>query len=90
MLHERGIYALSPELGLADKNTEHFFISSKDTLKKLLVRNFGWIEYTMKLLVESIKCNIVNSKGINETSQENSTEMFTTVNTEVECWNNGL
>ena len=46
MLHERGIYALSPELGIKSRATEHFFIKDKDALFDLLKANFKWIEFT--------------------------------------------
>ena len=32
MLHERGIYALSPQLGMDDRATEHFFIKDTNAL----------------------------------------------------------
>lgn len=37
MLHERNIYAVSPELGIKGRAAEHFFISDKLVLEKLLV-----------------------------------------------------
>ena len=46
MLHERGIYALSPELGIKSRATEHFFIKDEDALFDLLRYNYDWIEYT--------------------------------------------
>ena len=35
MLHEKGIYAMSTELGINDKRSDTFFISNKEVLKDL-------------------------------------------------------
>ena len=47
MLHELGIFALSPELGIANKKADDFFISDKQTLKAIVVSNYAWIEDAM-------------------------------------------
>ena len=61
MLHERGIYAMSPELGIDSRYAETFFINNKQTLQDLIVQNSAWIEHTIKLLFEKIKCKLRQS-----------------------------
>ena len=50
MLGSRGIYAMSPELGTSDPDSESFFIESKETLKTVISENFKWIRYTIMKL----------------------------------------
>ena len=61
MLHELGIYAASPELGIDMREAEDFFIRSKGALIALVRQNFDWIEHTMLLLFEKIDCQQVKS-----------------------------
>eukprot|EP00353_Schmidingerella_taraikaensis_P019025 CAMPEP_0185621200 /NCGR_PEP_ID=MMETSP0436-20130131/56495_1 /TAXON_ID=626734 ORGANISM="Favella taraikaensis, Strain Fe Narragansett Bay" /NCGR_SAMPLE_ID=MMETSP0436 /ASSEMBLY_ACC=CAM_ASM_000390 /LENGTH=70 /DNA_ID=CAMNT_0028262221 /DNA_START=482 /DNA_END=694 /DNA_ORIENTATION=- len=56
MLHELGIFALSPELGISNKSAETFFIRDQFTLAQTITTNFKWIESAMKLLFESVEC----------------------------------
>ena len=61
MLHELGILAMSPELGIDDRRTEDFFIRDASALVGLVQGNFSWIEHTIKLLFEKIHCSVVKS-----------------------------
>ena len=47
MLAKHGIIAMSPELGIKDKQSEVFFVASKDALKKIVSQNYEWIKYTI-------------------------------------------
>ena len=48
MLHELGIYAMSPELGTNNsRSSEYFFIRSKKALKETLDLNYPWIQFTI-------------------------------------------
>ena len=51
MLHELGIYAMSPELGTnkspMSRLSEYFFIKSKEALKETLDLNYPWIQFTI-------------------------------------------
>ena len=47
MLGERGVYAISPELGTTSHSSETFFIKSEHALKKVLVENYDWLEKLM-------------------------------------------
>ena len=39
MLGERGVYAMSPELGISDRRSDYFFINSNKVLKDLCETN---------------------------------------------------
>ena len=43
MLGERGIYALSPELGTKSHASEKFFIKNEKVLRQIVSQNYGWI-----------------------------------------------
>lgn len=48
MLHELGIYALSPEIGHNEtKKAKTFFIYDQSALQDLLIKNYEWIKYTI-------------------------------------------
>ena len=61
MLHERGIYAVSPELGLNGHAYESFFIKTSKALEAVVAGNSHWVNYTMRLLVERVVCELKNS-----------------------------
>ena len=44
MLGERGVYALSPELGTHSHKSETFFIRSEKALMDVVTQNYPWIE----------------------------------------------
>lgn len=50
MLGVCGVVALSPELGIKNRNTDSFFIKKPEDLKELVVQNQIWIFNTMKKL----------------------------------------
>ena len=53
MLGKLGIFALSPELGSSDKNSDYFFIQNPQELKSTLSQNFNWVKYSiLKLMPE--------------------------------------
>ena len=59
MLAERGIYALSPELGTNSPDSDHFFIESSSTVRSVLTSNYPWIKYTiMSLLHQNFETNV--------------------------------
>ena len=60
MLGNRGIYAMSPELGTADKNSEEFFIQDRGKLKQVVSDNYPWIKYTMLKLLPSVSVKVTN------------------------------
>ena len=70
MLHELGIFAMSPELGNDSKKTDDFFVHDKGVLVELLEDNFGWIEYTIKLLFEKVRCYAVVSEAFEGISKD--------------------
>jgi hypothetical protein len=43
MLAERGIIAMSPELGIADKRSNKFFVKDPKIVKKIIFTNLKWI-----------------------------------------------
>ena len=43
MLAERGIIAMSPELGIADKRSNQFFVKDPKIVKKIIFTNLKWI-----------------------------------------------
>jgi len=88
MLHELGILAVSPELGIADKNAENFFIEDKQTLEVLLMANFVWIENSMRLLFDKVTCKD-NGSAVEALSRQNGKE-FSTISTSLNCKNHGL
>lgn len=61
MLHELGIFALSPELGINNSKTDDFFIRDKKALQMLIKDNYIWVEHTMRLLFEKIHCSVIES-----------------------------
>ena len=44
MLGERGVYAISPELGTHSRKSEHFFIKSEKALMDVVTQNYPWVE----------------------------------------------
>jgi hypothetical protein len=50
MLHEHGIYAMSPELGTDDERSEHFYISDFNPLKDTVESNYIWIHNVIAML----------------------------------------
>ena len=89
MLHELGIFAMSPELGWQGRGTEDFFISNPEDLKDLLHHNSFWIENTMKLLFEKIECEEKYSQIVSE-EKGDDLKTYTVVETEMVCHNRGL
>jgi hypothetical protein len=59
MLEERGIYAMSPELGTHDEASKTFFIKEWSTLSKVVTQNYNWIFYATKQLFPSIKIDLL-------------------------------
>ena len=78
-MHELGIFAMSPELGINRKSSDKFFIKDKSTLTTLLIDNLVWIQYAMRLLVENIHCDVLRSEVT-----------LQVVKTTIECRNNGV
>ena len=68
MLGVRGIYAISPEIGTWDPNTDWFFIDSSILLKDVLDTNFGWIEAIMTRFFPRIELehtySVVKDEGL--------------------------
>lgn len=54
MLAEKGVYALSPELGTDDKWSNQFILTTRQQIKTVLQSNFPWVLYTIKQLHPSI------------------------------------
>lgn len=48
MLAERGIFAVSPELGTSDNKTMSFFIKDQQALVNLVQKNYQWIIFTIE------------------------------------------
>ena len=45
MLGERGIFAISPELGIVgNEAADNFFVLDREALKEILLQNYSWIE----------------------------------------------
>ena len=45
MLGERGIFAISPELGIVgNPAADPFFVMDREALKEILLKNYPWIE----------------------------------------------
>ena len=81
MLHELGIFAMSPELGNNNKLTNDFFVYDKGALVELLDDNYGWIEYTIKLLFEKVRCYAVVSEAFEGVAKD--VEDFSAVRTTI-------
>ncbi len=47
MLSEHGVYAMSPEIGSSNHNSDVFFISKAENIRITMEQNFVWIEYIM-------------------------------------------
>jgi len=45
MLSEHGVYAMSPEIGSSNSNSDVFFISKAENIRITMEQNFVWIEY---------------------------------------------
>ena len=48
MLQERGIYAMSPEIGIEDSRSNTFFIKDPSVLLDVCQQNFVWIRGIME------------------------------------------
>ena len=67
MLAERGIYALSPELGTQSLDSQKFFLDDFATIKDVASNNHPWMLYVTKQLQPWLHFNFT---GIHENSQE--------------------
>mgnify|MGYP001626604387 CR=1 FL=1 len=56
MFAEKGIYAISAELGGATEKTANFFIEDPKDLTALLIENSGWIKRTMSYILDKVEC----------------------------------
>jgi len=88
MLHELGIFALSPELGIDAKKANHFFIEDKETLQILIMSNYAWIENTIKLLFDKVVCE--HSKSLGEQLTETSGREYVNIRSSIVCRNRGI
>ena len=90
MLHEMGIFALSPELGINDHlDARKFFIEDTNVLEALVVANSAWIKDAMKLMMEKVHCELKESKifalHLDEKIKEHSK-----IQSDFVCTNEGL
>ena len=76
MLGEKGVYALSPELGNQEHGSEYFFIKSNHVLKQVLTQNYGWVERAFARLLPMI---VVKEKHAMLLSEHESTVEVETV-----------
>lgn len=65
MLAERGIYALSPEIGTKSRDSQHFFLEDWKTIKDVAAKNHPWMLYATKQLQPWLHFNFT---GIHENS----------------------
>ena len=49
MLGDRGIIAMSPELGIADKCSNQFFIKTSSCIKKVIMTNLIWVQDVLSM-----------------------------------------
>jgi len=77
MLHEMGVFAMSPELGLQLQESETFFIKNSDDLENVIKDNSKWIWNTMKLLFEKVTCEPISSEVKSIIKNENDEELST-------------
>lgn len=89
MLHEMGILALSPELGIDDHAVEKFFIKDARVLEGLVVANSAWIKDAMNLLMEKVSCELKESKIVSLSLDQKNREM-SKVQSNFICTNEGL
>jgi len=68
-LAEKGVYSMSPELGLNDKKSQKFFVDSKSELKHIVSKNYYWLHYTMKQLHPSLHFELGHLEKDGETSR---------------------
>lgn len=61
MLGNRGIYAMSPELGTSAKSSEDFFIASSQSLKRVVSDNYQWVRYTVLKVLPSITVKTIGN-----------------------------
>lgn len=60
MFGEKGIYALSPELGTSDINTYTYFIRSPQTLKTMLAENQKWVYFAANTLLPQLNITLTS------------------------------
>ena len=58
MLKEHGVYAMSPELGSMNGQSETFFISSPNMIKQVLEENYIWIDYVIDKLQPKLQLSL--------------------------------
>ena len=90
MLHELGIYALSPELGILNQLVETFFITNKVALEDLLIENYDWIKEAMRLLFEKVECKHTYSEVSKIYIDAQTKKEFSEVQSDFSCTNFGL
>jgi len=59
LLAEKGIYSLSPELGIADSSSNTFIIKQFSDLLRVVTQNYNWLLYTIKQLHPSVSFSFV-------------------------------
>ena len=53
MLGDRGIIAMSPELGTKDKSAQHFFIRTPKAVQNVVFENLKWVDDVLHLFDEN-------------------------------------